>query len=124
VLACAVVLLAGAAGAAAAVHARWFRAPGNNILCQMSYRYHGDTSVLCISRDPPRRATLSAHGRTRICGGVACLSDGPAHEQTLRYGSSTRLGPFTCTSLRTGVRCIARPSRHGFVIAPQGIAHV
>jgi len=40
---------------------------------------------------------------------------------TLRYGHSVRVGRITCTPLRRGMRCSARPSGHGFLAARSGI---
>jgi uncharacterized protein DUF6636 len=39
--------------------------------------------------------------------------------KVLRYGRSLSVGPFTCTSRRSGLTCRSRASGHGFKISRQ-----
>jgi hypothetical protein len=85
-------------------------------------------TAFCIMFHPPQNATLYPDGRVVACygtrGSAACLSNPDAgFLPTLAYGRSVVLGPFRCTSLRKGMRCIVVRSRHGFVINRSGIAH-
>ena len=41
------------------------------------------------------------------------------HANTLRYGRSLELGPFTCASRRSGLKCKSRKTGHGFKISRQ-----
>jgi hypothetical protein len=49
-----------------------------------------------------------------------CVSDSvyDAHARVLRYGTTRRFGPFTCTSRRTGLTCRNR-SGHGWTLSRQ-----
>jgi hypothetical protein len=40
---------------------------------------------------------------------------------TLSYGRSVTVGPFRCSSLKTGMRCVVRKTDRGFLIARSGI---
>lgn len=56
---------------------------------------------------------MNARGRAR----ALCVSDSvmDPHAKTLAYGKTRRIGPFTCTSKTSGLRCSNR-SGHGFVL--------
>jgi hypothetical protein len=60
--------------------------------------------------------TLPASGRVKVCHGPGCVANAPDREPKLRYGRSISLGPFRCTSLRTGVRCVVKKLDHGFLL--------
>jgi hypothetical protein len=49
---------------------------------------------------------------------VTDAAAGP-HAAVLRYGRSLVLGPFRCTSRRTGLTCKSRVSGHGFTVSRQ-----
>src|SRR3954452_7949181 len=49
---------------------------------------------------------------------VTDAAAGP-HARVLRYGHSLKVGPFTCTSRRSGLTCKSRVSRHGFKLSKQ-----
>ena len=107
---------------------RFLRTPSNNIVC--AYFYGADPIRLrCDVRSglrplPPRPAgcefdwgvgyTLRARGRAS----VTCASDsvGSLYARVLRYGTTWRGGPLTCTSRRTGLRC-RNASGHGFFLS-------
>jgi len=48
-----------------------------------------------------------------VCAGDTALNTGPI----LRYGSSSRVGTFTCTSRVKGMTCRNRVTGHGFFLA-------
>jgi hypothetical protein len=57
---------------------------------------------------------LSAKGRAqRLCVGDT-VRDPKA--KILKYGTTRRFGPFTCTSQQTGLRCTTKAG-HGFVLS-------
>jgi hypothetical protein len=41
------------------------------------------------------------------------------HVKVVRYGTSLRVGAFTCTSRTTGLTCKSRVSRHGFTVSKE-----
>ncbi|HEY1370702.1 MAG TPA: DUF6636 domain-containing protein [Gaiellaceae bacterium] len=115
-VAVAVLAFAQPAGSATAT-VRWFHSPTGNIQCEVASRGPGGTFAFCQTFKAPRSATLRRDGRTRVCRGVGCLGNGPENAFTLRYGRSVTVGPFRCTSRRSGMRCIVRASGHGFAIS-------
>jgi hypothetical protein len=106
---CAMVFAFGAAGAAA--RSRVFFSPSFNIQCVMGSRL----GALCTVYSRRQQVRLTQRGRTL----VRPLRSNPQTEgvPVLRYGHSVRVGRITCTSLRRGMRCRARPSGHGFLAA-------
>jgi hypothetical protein len=105
--------LAPAAGATV----RWFHSPSGNIECEVRSAY-----AYCQTWKPPRSVELRVSGRLRRCSGVRCLGNGPTNATTLRYGRSLVVGPFRCTSLTIGMRCLVRSTGHGFLLSRAGIA--
>lgn len=88
------------------------------------------TSVWCLSSvrsiAEARRAIavrLQASGRIKVCHGLGCVANGPENT-LLRYGHSIFLGPFRCTSLRTGVRCVVTKLGHGFLLRRHSVTKV
>jgi len=72
---------------------------------------------------PPQKvgtATLDASGRVKICRGQRCLGN-PDARRPLRLGKSVAIGPFRCTSLRSGVRCVVTKTGRGFVFTARGV---
>jgi hypothetical protein len=67
---------------------------------------------------------MHANGRLDQCRGVRCLGNGPDNATTLAYGRSLVVGPFRCTSLTTGMRCVVRTSGHGFLLSRAGVARL
>jgi hypothetical protein len=57
----------------------------------------------------------------RVRTGGVCLGNEPNDAFTLRYGRSVRLGPFRCTSLRVGMRCVFVRTGHGFLISRESL---
>lgn len=121
-------LAAGTAGAADTIVG--FRSPSGAIGCMYFREDGGSPSLRCDVRDvdhPPKRPAscefdyghafeLRALGRARRL----CVSDTTLDPtaKVLRYGKSRRLGPFTCTSRTTGMRCTTRAG-HGFELSRQ-----
>jgi hypothetical protein len=113
-----IVAVAGACPAASLAAVRFFHSPSGNISCEVaSNRATLGTYAFCQTVDEPRNVTLHADGSMKICNGVGCLGDAPEGATTLAYGTSVRVGPFRCTSLTSGMRCVAAPSGHGFLIS-------
>ena len=115
------VLGISAAHAASAGQARWFHSPSGNISCEVGVNRPGiGTYVYCATFRPLRCVTLRRTGMRVRAGGV-CRGNEPENAFTLRYSSSVRLGPFRCTSLRVGMRCIFIRSTHGFLISREAL---
>lgn len=105
----------------------FFHTPSHNVACAELAAY--STSLRCdiLSGLKPRPARpanctldwgfgfiMAATGRARVtCAGD---STNDPHAKTIRYGVTWRIGPFVCTSRRTGLRCRNR-SGHGFVLS-------
>jgi hypothetical protein len=82
------------------------------------------TNVYCQAGTPAQSVTMQADARLELCRGVQCLGNGPVDATTLAYGRSVVVGPFRCTSLRTGMRCVVRSSGRGFLISRAGIRRI
>jgi hypothetical protein len=127
VLTLALALLVPAVAGAAGEVGKYtdFRTPSGNIGCGYSdgQRYLR-CDILHSSDMPPRPRScdldygyaygLKRKGRTTIlcAGDTVVRQDAPV----LRYGRTKRLGPFKCTSRRTGLTCSNR-SHHGFFLS-------
>ena len=68
--------------------------------------------------------TLTRKGHLKICRGEKCVRNPATGTPTLRYGDAISLGPFRCTSLRAGVRCLIKRTRHGFVLSARNVERV
>ena len=109
------------AAVAAAATVTWFHSPSGNIECEVAAADLRGTYAYCQTFVRPRSVKLSATGRMRVCTGTGCLGNGPENALTLRYGRSVRLGPFRCTSLLSGMRCMAVRTGHGFLISRESL---
>jgi hypothetical protein len=107
--------------ASASAASKFFHSPTGNIECQLSTGKASGTSAYCETIQPARSATLRATGKTTVCRGEKCLGNGPENAFSLRYGHSTTLGIFRCSSSTTGIRCIVASSGHGFRISRGGV---
>jgi hypothetical protein len=67
---------------------------------------------------------MHADARLALCNGVHCLGNGPTNATMLAYGRSVVVGPFRCTSLTSGMRCVVRSSGHGFVLSRAGVKRI
>lgn len=68
------------------------------------------------------RGTLSSTGKASIgsCAGDTLMSP---QARVLKYGTTWKRGPFTCTSATTGVRCKNR-SGVGFLISKRVLSRI
>src|SRR4051812_19223491 len=119
------VAVVGALAAPAMARQSFFHSPSGNIQCELDVDEQGTpTRAYCQTAKPARAATLDRRGRVRSCRGISCLGNGPETAFTLRYGRTTRLGPFACTSRESGMRCVVSRTGRGFVIAKSGVRRV
>lgn len=126
-LAAATTLALAVAPAAAKDRFVGFQTPSHGIACLYAV-IDGKRSLRCDVRavaHPPNRPKsceldygnaflLTPTGRARrLCAGDTVLDP---KAKVLAYGRTRTLGPFTCTSKRTGLRCTSRAG-HGFVLS-------
>ncbi|HET9104243.1 MAG TPA: DUF6636 domain-containing protein [Solirubrobacteraceae bacterium] len=121
-----VVVAAVAPSAAAADSLVGFASPSRNIGCYMD-RAQVRCDIRNRSFTPPQRPRscpldygqgliVTGRGRGRyVCAGDTAL-DG---QRALPYGRSISRGPFRCTSLTSGMRCINVRTGHGFALSRQ-----
>jgi len=122
------VLLASGAAATGRVHQRSFKSPHGGPVCTISRGKPLGTKASCLFEPPAHYATLYPDGHVEACfgtkGGAACASNPDSfRDPTLAYGRSIALGPFRCTSLRKGMRCVVARSGHGFLISRSDVSH-
>jgi hypothetical protein len=67
---------------------------------------------------------MSSSGKLTPCRGLRCIGNNPDRDPTLKVGHSIDFGPFRCTSLREGVRCVVRKVDHGFRLSTRGLKRV
>jgi hypothetical protein len=129
-----VVATAAAALAAPALSsggsARWFYSP-DGVECELGLNrsgLHRPTYAFCLAYQPGRptrtaiAVTMNASGKLTICHG--CMSNQPDNAQRLAVGRSIALGPFRCTSLHVGVRCVVTKLGHGFKLSTRGLTRI
>ena len=110
------VLLAGAAPASA--RTRSFQTPSHNIYClYMSTQGPGPWIRCDVLSLNDTAFTIDRRHRARRIH----ITDSVVNHRArvLRYGSSLRVGPFTCRSRRSGLTCRSRVSGHGFKLSRQ-----
>ena len=105
---------------------RFFFAPGVTTSCELDLNMKGiGTDAFCQTTGAHlQSARLTPDGRVKVCKGVTCVGDPPEGVPTLVYGSWLGLGPFRCTSRRSGVTCIVVKTGRGFLITPSAITLV
>src|SRR5579863_8757115 len=108
-LALALSLTAGA-GAASGIH-RFIGASGiPNLDCELAAGVPGlGTFVYCLSAPTPSKAVsvqMSATGKLSVCHGVKCMSNPPDNVTMLHRGQSIKAGPFRCSVVKNGIRCL------------------
>src|SRR3954451_3795353 len=95
-----------------------FRTPSKNIYCLYMSNQGPGPWIRCDVRslnDVAFRVDRTHKGRKiHITDSVF-----NPRARVLSYGSSLRVGPFTCTSRTSGLTCKSRPSGHGFKISRQ-----
>jgi hypothetical protein len=110
--------------------ARWFFVPGAHTGCELGLN-RGDlgTYVYCEADRPHRRypkgiaVTMYPSGDLKRCHGL-CLSNAPYDEPPLHRRQSMSLGPFRCTALRDGVRCVVTELGRGFSLSVRGLKRI
>jgi hypothetical protein len=114
------------------VSPRSFVTPGKNVSCELGLDRHVPgpvTYVFCLAYragSPYRTAVavrMTGAAQLTVCHGLRCISNGPGRP-TLKVGHSIRLGPFICTSLRRGVRCMVTRLHRGFRLSTAGLKRV
>lgn len=88
--------------------------PSRNMICQINR-----SAADCIVFSRKQEAVVTNHGHVGIAAQHADVGENPL--RILRYGQSVAFGTLHCTSLSSGMRCVHRPSRHGFKAAREGI---
>jgi hypothetical protein len=99
-----------------------FYAPSGNLECEIDNQFgQGSlTQAMCLTETPPQSATLGAESSLKTCTGQICLSNAGLNTPQLPYGTSITLGPFTCLSMTTGMKCTLG-NGNGFVLSRSGV---
>ncbi len=101
---------------------RVFLTPSRNIGCRVSADGARCDIRQHVYREPTRPGSCHGdYGQSLAVSGsdvaaFVCVTDtviAPG-ARVLRYGTSTIVGDFGCTSRITGIRCLSLTSRHGF----------
>jgi len=101
-----------------------FYSPSHRIDCEIDTGGRtGADSVYCKTAEPARSASMDDQGTVTTCSGPSCIGDAAEGTPTLAYGQTISLGPFRCSSARTGITCTAAHGR-GFVISTGGVDSV
>jgi hypothetical protein len=91
-----------------------FQMPSKKIVC----RIYDEGTGLVIRCDlfflNDRAVRMTRHGKARLIHVTDTIGDPKA--PVLAYGRTKRVGPFTCTSRRTGLSCHNR-NGHGFTVS-------
>jgi hypothetical protein len=124
----AALTVSAAAGAATGIH-RFIGVRGiANLDCEVAAGVPGlGTFVYCLSAPTPAKAVsvqMSAAGKLSICHGTKCMSNPPDNVTMLRQDQSLKAGPFRCTTVKTGIRCLITKLGHGFLIGPHGLTRL
>ena len=101
-------------------------APG--VACAMS-PVHG---VLCVNKSSSHNdsARLAAGGELDVCRSTVrgdaggCLTPGTIKAPTVRAGRSVTVGPFRCTVVAAGVRCVVTASGKGFAMTAADVTAI
>ena len=80
------------------------------------------TSAYCMNAH--RGVTLTPSGHVTVtCKG--CIGNAPSIPvRTLHYGQSASLGPFRCTAVRAGARCVVVVLGRGFLIGAHSVKRI
>ena len=98
---------------------KFFHSPRKNIECEVRGAY-----AYCQTFTPLRSVKLTVSGAFTVCDGVRCVGNGPTSSFTLAYGRSVNVGPFRCTSLLSGMKCVVVRTGRGFVISRARVTRV
>lgn len=99
-----------------------FYAPSGNLACEIDNQF-GQSSLtvaMCLTETPAQSVTLGADSSLKKCSGQACLSNAGLNTPRLPYGTAITLGPFTCLSMTTGMKCTLG-NGNGFVLSRAGV---
>jgi hypothetical protein len=122
------VLATGAAvtlPAAGAGVQHFFFAPGSTTSCELDFQMPKvGSAAFCQTYPHSESATLRPSGELTICHGLKCIGNPPDQVPTLVYGATLSAGPFRCSSLPKGVKCVVARTGHGFLISPTTITRV
>jgi hypothetical protein len=95
-----------------------FRTPSHKIVCLYSSKGGPGPYIRCDAlflNDVAFFLKKTGKGKRRHL--TDTVND--PHAKTLRYGRSLELGPFTCASRRSGLKCKSRKTGHGFKLSRQ-----
>ena len=112
----AILLFAAGASPAAAAPTKSpvFQTPSKKIACR--YDPTGTPRIRCdVLWLNDLAVVLTPKGKARRRHVTDTVAS--PHARVLRYGRSLELGPFKCTSRRTGLTCRSRLSDHGFTVS-------
>jgi hypothetical protein len=113
--------------------ARWFFTPGKVVHCELGLNRHGlhpPTYVFCLAYRggrpyrTARAVTMNTAGALTVCHGLKCIGNSPVSTVMLKAGHSIVVGPFRCTSLRPGVRCVVTKLGRGFRLSARGLRRI
>ena len=109
----------------AAGQQRFFFAPGGTE-CELDsqMRTIGTVAYCFVGPKHPISVTMSPKGTLKVCRGLQCMGNPPEHTPRLPAGRSVVVGPFRCTTLHTGVRCIVTKLGRGFALGTAGLQRV
>jgi hypothetical protein len=117
--------LAAAMPAAGSGIQHFFFAPGNTTSCELDVGMPTiGSAAYCQTYPHTESATLRPNGKLTICHGISCIGNPPDQVPTLVYGGTLSAGPFRCSSLTKGVKCVVAKTGHGFLISPIKITRV
>ena len=103
----------------------FFFAPGTTTSCELDFNMPKiGSAAFCQTYPHTESATLRPNGKLTICHGITCIGNPPDQVPTLVYGGSLSAGPFRCSSLQKGVKCVVTKTGHGFLISPTKITRV
>jgi hypothetical protein len=109
----------------------FFTSGPNGASCEIDFDMPDlGSEVWCLSYAggrPYRTAlavAMSRSGKLRPCHGLGCIGNAPLQTPTLRYGKSVILGPFRCTALRAGTRCVVTKTGRGFLLGAHRLKRV
>jgi hypothetical protein len=109
-----VVALGLLASTASAGSNTFVQTPSRNVVCQLN-----QSTALCTVLSSGREARVDRRGHVRV---FAQNSNPPIEGvRTLAYGRSVAIAGFRCVSRTSGMRCVERKSRHGFLAAREKI---
>jgi hypothetical protein len=107
-----------------------FYSPSKAISCELDTTTPADGagqpaahSAYCETTNPPLSVSLREDGSVTTCAGDQCIGDPGTDVPVLPVGSSSTVGPFTCTSADTEIRCTTTNGK-GFTIGGAGVAPI